>query len=306
MEYYSVCIGQVGAGKSSFINSILKHGNNYNENNKCTTGASWRGVTKVLDQKFIDKGNDRFYFIDTPGLDEANVDEENIKRLRDELSGRIENVSRIRCILLIMKVTDYRLTNGIQQIIIELMNCFPSPNFWEHVLIIRTHCIKKNQITTIQGNFEDIIKNDIKIREAMNKKGIKLPNKFKEFYVNSIDEYDEVSTDGIPNVLNEVKIDPLYQNVTYSEIKTKRDENIIIKYKIMSFQEFGKEKTYTCEIIVDVDGADDTINVKVGSPYKRTCKKGYWQDWQKFAVKYNKSGKEEKRTPIGKPRPEPC
>ena len=32
------------------------------------------------------------------------------------------------------------------------MNTFPSPNFWEHVLVIRTHCFEQSQIDNIKGN----------------------------------------------------------------------------------------------------------------------------------------------------------
>ena len=150
MNYYSVCIGEVGTGKSSFINSVLKYGNKYSESNRCYAASDWKGVTKELDIKYIDDGNDKFYFI----LNEANVDEDNKKVLRKELSGNPRNMSRLRCILIIMKIMDYRFTAGIQQIIIELMNCFPSPNFWDYVLVIRTHCIVPGLIDNIKGNFE--------------------------------------------------------------------------------------------------------------------------------------------------------
>ena len=113
---YYVWLGEVGAVKSSFINTILKYGNKYSENNKCKTASNWKRVTKELDMKYIIQKTDRFYFIDTPGLNEANLDEENKKLLREKLSGNIDNMSRIRFIL---KIMDYRLTNGIQHIIIE-------------------------------------------------------------------------------------------------------------------------------------------------------------------------------------------
>ena len=167
----------------------------------CESRSDWKGVTKELDIKFIGIGSDRFYFIDTPGLNEANEPEEMIKVLKKEMSGS----TRIRCILIIMKITDYRLTNDIQKIIIELMSIFPSPNFWEHVLIIRTHCFEQSQIDNIKGNFANIINEDPKIKETMNKKGIKLPKEIKEFYVNSVDENGNYNSNKIGDILYEIK-----------------------------------------------------------------------------------------------------
>ena len=196
--YYSVCVGAVGAGKSAFINSILKYGN---KQYFCESRSDWKGVTKELGEKFITKGNNNFYFIDTPGLNDANAPEEMIKVLKKEMSGS----TRIRCILIIMKITDYRLTYDIQKIIIELMSIFPSPNFWEHFLIIRTHCFEQSQIDNIKGNFANIINEDPKIKETMNKKGIKLPEKIKEFYVNSVDENGNYNSNKIGDILYEIK-----------------------------------------------------------------------------------------------------
>lgn len=291
-NYYSVCIGEVGAGKSSFINSVLKYGNKYSENNCCKAASHWKGVTKELDTKYIDDENDKFYFIDTPGLNEANVDEENKKLLRKELSGNPKNMSRLRCILIIMKIMDYRFTAGIQQIIIELMNCFPSPNFWDHVLVIRTHCFEPELINNIKGNFEEIIKNDIKIREIMKNKNIKLPKEFKEFYVNSKDKHNNIISDKIGDIINAIrKIPPLYDNIQYSDIQKRKEGNIMVIYKIMTFQDFGNSKKHQVEIIIDTEGAEETIRQKVGEPFSKTCQKGKWQKYQRYQVTYEKDGK---------------
>jgi len=296
-NFFTLCVGAVGAGKSTFINSILKYGNKCN---LCKTGTDWKGVTKELDEKFITKGNNHFYFYDTPGLNEANLSEEMIKLLKKEMSGDIEKMSRIRCILIIMQITEYRLTNDMQNIIIELMNTFPSPNFWEHVLVIRTHCFEQSQINKVKGNFEQIITEDPKIKETMNKNGIKLPKEINEFYVNSVDNNGNYNSNKIRDILEKISTkDPLYQNIKYSDIKERRVGNIIIKYKIMTYQEFGKNESHTVEIQTDVIGADGEIYEKVGSPYKRTCKKGYWQDYQKYSVKYDKNGKIKNKVPIG-------
>ena len=296
-NFYSVCVGEVGAGKSAFINSVLKYGN---KQDFCESRSDWKGVTKELGEKFITKGINNFYFIDTPGLNEANVSNEIIQFLKKELSGDIKKMSRLRCILIIMKITDYRLTNGIQNVLMELMNTFPSPNFWEHVLVIRTHWFMQNQIDNIKGNIEQIIRGDPKIKETMDKKGIKLPEEINEFYVNSVDEKGNYNSNKIGDILKIISTkDPLYQNIKYSDIKERREGKIIIKYKIMTFQDFGKDESHSVEIQTDVIGADDTYPEKVGSPYKRTCKKGYWQDYQRYFVKYDKNGEIENKVPIG-------
>ena len=199
-NFYSVCVGEVGAGKSTFINSVLKYGN---KQDFCDSRSVRKRVT--YGEKFITKGNNNFYFIDTPGLNEANVSNEMIQFLKIEMSGDIERMSRIRCILIIMKITDIRLTNDIQNILIELMNTFPSPNFWEHVLVIRTHCFEQSQIDNIKGNFANIINEEQKIKETMNKKGIKLPKEIKEFYVNSVDENGNYNSNKIGDILYEIK-----------------------------------------------------------------------------------------------------
>ena len=199
-----------------------------------------------------------------------------------------------------MKITDYRYTNDMQNILIELMNTFPSPNFWEHVLVIRTHCIVESQINNIKGNIEQIIREDPKIEETMNKKGIKPPKEINEFYVNSVDENGNYNSNKIGDILEIISTkDPLYQNIKYSDIKERREGKIIIKYKIMTYQDFGKDESHSVEIQTDVFGADETICEEVGSPYKRTCKKGYWQDYQRYFVKYDKNGEIENKVPIG-------
>ena len=126
--------------------------------------------------------------------------------MRKQLSGNSDEVSRIRCILFVMKVTDYRGTDSMIKMITELINVFPSPNFWEHVIVIRTHTMKNDQITAVQGNFLDSIINDETISQLSKEKGIKKPDRIKEFYVDTVvDKHVNTNMDNeINSILNEI------------------------------------------------------------------------------------------------------
>ena len=204
-NYYSICIGEIGVGKSSLINTILKYGKKepiFNIKN------SRNNITKKIDSYYIDYGINKFYFIDTPGLNSKD-DKNKILRLKEYISILKNNYysKRINCILLFMKITDYRFTNSMLEIIKELLNLFPSYNFWEHVIIIRTHTILNEQIDIIKGNFISSIQNNDIIKKIMNEKGIKQPNFIKEFYVDSVKQ-GNINTNintKIEHILNEIK-----------------------------------------------------------------------------------------------------
>lgn len=294
MNYYSVCFGEVGSGKSSLIKAFLRYGNK--DDSECIAGSHWKGVTKAITPYEIQRNDgkiERFYFIDTPGLNEASKDKENIDIMRNELSGNSDDVSRIRCILFVMKVTDYRFTDSMIKMIKELINVFPSYNFWEHVIVIRTHTIEKDQIDDIKGNFLDSVVNDEKISQISKEKGIKKPNSIKEFYVNTV-VHKQVNTNmdnEIKDILNAIAgTDPLYGEVKYSETKEKLLGRTTIVYKTMSFKDYNSDVWHEVDKIIETKGSKSTVTKPVGSPYSKSCAKGKFQKYQDYLEIYDENG----------------
>ena len=77
----------------------------------------------------------------------------------------------------------------------EIMNIFPSYDFWEHTLIIRTWCqlndIKlENHKIKYNGILLKGISEDSELIKFMEQKNIQLPSELSEYYVDSDTEID--------------------------------------------------------------------------------------------------------------------
>ena len=124
----SILLGITGVGKSSFINSITKK-------KECKVGDTPKACTQKINQSDISNEGYNFYFVDTPGLDDGEGDEKNIAQL-DDLKKKYP---RINVFLICLKFDDLRLSNSLKTALKKFMEIFPTPTFWDHVLILRTH-----------------------------------------------------------------------------------------------------------------------------------------------------------------------
>lgn len=79
---------------------------------------------------------------------DAKGDGNNIKTITDAIAV----YPGFRCLLILMKFQDKRLDISIVKTLEKYIEIFPLQNFWDHVIIIRTHAKKDDD------DFEDNVK----------------------------------------------------------------------------------------------------------------------------------------------------
>ncbi len=123
---YFVVIGITGEGKSLFVNTI-------SEQNKFAVSSKGKSETQQnQDVEFIFNNNNTFVAIDTPGLDDSLYNSEKINNLKKLIS----EYPTIKCLLIVKKYNNFRLSKSLQEAIKVFIDSFPLENFWDHVIII--------------------------------------------------------------------------------------------------------------------------------------------------------------------------
>ena len=169
-HHYCIVLGETGKGKSSFINAALKNHGVAQILEANALGKAYRKSIKPCSPISID--DDKYFFIDTPGLGDKDLDEETKKDLRYQATDR---KNRISAILICLHIDDERFSLSVLEMLKEFMNWFPLYDFWEHVLIIRTF-VRKENLTS--GNLEEsVIKN---LGDYMSQKNIAYPRDLKK------------------------------------------------------------------------------------------------------------------------------
>ena len=242
MRHYSVVLGETGKGKSSFLNAMLK---NYGINKTLDTSDEGEGCTKKITAcPTISIGDDKYFFIDTPGLNDKDLDEQTKTALRNQSTN---SKNRIKAILICLHIDDKRLSKSIQEMLKEFMNCFPLNDFWNHVLIVRTHVREMNLKRT--GNLETSVID--KMGNYMNDKNIAYPKNMKEreFFFNSVLEdengdYAGINTDH--NIKNEFEkvfeaingLDPFFKEIRLIRKFSQNEGNYNVFYEEYEYQDF--------------------------------------------------------------------
>ena len=160
-EKFILLLGETGKGKSTFVNQITGK-------KECNEEDGPENVTTQTRAVPLDYKGYKFYFIDTPGL---NEDINNIKYIMKKL--------RITTFIIVLSFNDIRITRLFQQFLIEFMNSFPAKSFWKNVIVIRNYNFEEH----LKGKLLEIIKKNEEIINCMNKNKIDIPDKIQEFFI---------------------------------------------------------------------------------------------------------------------------
>ena len=245
-----IVLGNTGVGKSSFINKIT-------EKFECKVSNNSSPCTKKIKLVMLKKSMFNFYFIDTPGLSDL-PNEELFNQFRNFRLQRI----RINVIILCLKISDIKLNHSLLQALKIFIEIYPSKNFWDHVIIIRTfsniHKSIENWNNKIKGKILKDIINNFELNKFMKDNNIIIPSKLKEYFVDNYfisdyfkfnNNYDKEALIQFEVILKEIsKIYPLYREIKeelniYVTQEKVEDSTFIYKKKInkITFIDFNSE-----------------------------------------------------------------
>jgi len=288
-HHYCVVLGEIGKGKSSFLNAALK---NHGVDQILEADDRDEGCTKSIKPcKAIDIGDDKYFFIDTPGLNDEDLDEKTKEALRHQAT---DPNNRISAILICLHIDDKRFSKSIREMLREFMNCFPLYDFWEHVLIIRTHVREDNLRKS--GNLEEsVIKN---LGDYMSQKNIAYPSNLKEreFFFNSVIENDYGDSycntdDNIKSEFEKVfakirKLKPFFEQINLKRNFSREEGNFNVTYEEYEYVDFNGNKQTK---LVEKAREFKVKQVEVGKkgPYRGRYEKGTKRDcWGNYHTVY--------------------
>lgn len=241
LEKVFVLLGETGVGKSSFINGITK-------TQDCDVGDDASSCTKNIMMTNTIINGTNYYIIDTPGFQDSKIEEEKIIQILQDL----RKYQRICAILICLRYNETKLSKPVKKTLMEIMNIFPSYDFWEHTLIIRTWCqlndIKlENHKNKYNGILLKGISEDSELVKFMEQKNIQLPSELSEFYVDSDTEIDHRTQEEYKKILERIKnLLPIYKMVVIKDeedtFETKEGDVAylnILTYRHYTFTDFN-------------------------------------------------------------------
>ena len=227
-----IVLGETGVGKSTFINKIAGETNIDKESSKLYSCTKNIDYTKY----FYDGYN--YFFIDTPGLNDAGGDISNIEQIRKLKPGIISTI------ILVKNYTICRLTDSYKKALIQFMKIFPSNNFFEHVILVETFYSEENKLE--KEPLVNALSGDNDLLSFINENMIKIPDDIRTFTVN-LNSLTIDNTSIFEEILKIIKnMPPLYKSYYEKEQCSVREEregdNLYLIYDVIkqiSFTDFN-------------------------------------------------------------------
>jgi len=229
-------IGITGTGKSSFINFMTNK-------EECKVSNEAEACTK--DYKMVDvydKGT-IYWFVDTPGLDDSQGDQSNIKELMKFRNA----VPRINAIIYCQSLTEQRVTHSAINLFKLMKQLYPDPNLFKHFIIIRTKSDRSSKYFEENKNkCKNSIYNQLKTFKLIGEE-----KEIPEYYIDSVDRDNESILEKIRILDKLEKKEPIFLGVKVKIInKVEMFDSLNNKYSI----KIKKSKEYW-----DFDGTSQIL-----------------------------------------------
>jgi len=146
-----------------------------------------------------------YYFVDTPGLDDASGDKSNIEAI---IKFR-NKIPRINAIIFCQSLTEVRFNASLKNLFELMKKLFPDPNLFLHLLIVRTKSDRSSAyFETNKKKCKNSIYNQLKEYKLIGEeKGI------SEYYIDSVAK-DNESISEKERILDKLeKMDPIFLGI---------------------------------------------------------------------------------------------
>lgn len=225
-----IALGETGSGKSLFCKLFSGSETFISKKSGMSVTTEINSITFKNEKKKVE-----IFLIDTPGSNDSRGIEQEKKNLI--LTQKfISEQPRINCIILVMNMQNPRFTDSIQKAIKNICQCFPLPDFWNHVIIFWTHSKfdddddEKQQIEYTETEFKQLfillseeIENELHINKIQENQTLNMI--YNEYNETSKDEKKkkanyEKSQRNFEKIIDLVKdMKPLYEIVYPPEEK---------------------------------------------------------------------------------------
>ena len=250
-------IGLTGSGKSSFVNFMT---------NKNLCLVSNKGTSCTKDYKMVELYDKEtlYYFVDTPGLDDAAGDKSNIEAI---IKFR-NTIPRINAIIFCQSLTEIRFSASTKNLFELMKKLYPDPKLFSHLLIVRT---KSDRSSSYFGSNKDKCKNTI-YDQLKEYSLIGEEKEISEYYIDSEAKDNESALEKERIIDKLEKMDPIFLGINvklldhvevYDSLKNKITIKESKEYEYIDFDGSKRKSVEEKYEVIDLNGIEDVEVEKI-------------------------------------------